>query len=153
MTLLFKYLAPLLIHCLVTSHCMQFIFEDKGEATCLIRECPTCDWKRGERRGEYEHRPSDEKWTCKTYFVLPIYKRKVQRIQPSTFVTLYRSVIQICIYQSVSQLLSLKACLSFCYFRTQVFLLLPTPLTLPTLLDRNKENLFIFHVYALSFVR
>ena len=25
------------------SQCMQFIFWDKGAATCLIRECPTCD--------------------------------------------------------------------------------------------------------------
>ena len=73
MTRLFKYLAPLPIHCLVTSRCMQFIFGDKGEATCLIRECPTCDWKREEGRGEYEHRPLDEIWTCKAYFVLPIY--------------------------------------------------------------------------------
>ena len=38
-TLLFKYLAPLPIHCLVTSRCMQFIFGDKREATYLIREC------------------------------------------------------------------------------------------------------------------
>ena len=36
-----------------TSRCMQFTFGDKGEATYLIRECPTCNWK----RGEYEHRP------------------------------------------------------------------------------------------------
>ena len=33
---------------------MQFIFGDKREATWLIRECPTCDWKKGEERGEYE---------------------------------------------------------------------------------------------------
>ena len=38
---------------------MQFIFEDKGAASCLIRECPTCDWKKGEGRGGKEHRP----WT------------------------------------------------------------------------------------------
>ena len=32
------------------SRYMQFIFGDKVEATCVIRECPTCDWKRGEGR-------------------------------------------------------------------------------------------------------
>ena len=105
MTLLFLYLAPLPIHCKVTSRCMQFIFGDKGEATCLIRECPICDWKRGEGRKEYEHRPSDKIWTRKAYFVLPIYKQKVQHIQPFTFVPLYLSVIQICIYPSVSQII------------------------------------------------
>ena len=26
---------------------MQFIFGDKREANCLIRECLTCDWKKG----------------------------------------------------------------------------------------------------------
>ena len=51
MTMLFHYLAPLQNDNDVTSRCMQFIFEDKGQATCLIREC-TCDWKRGEGKGE-----------------------------------------------------------------------------------------------------
>ena len=41
MTLLFYYLAPLQNCTDVTSLCMQFIFGDKGAATCLIRECPT----------------------------------------------------------------------------------------------------------------
>ena len=31
------------IHCLVTSRCMQFIFGEKGEAICLIRECPVTE--------------------------------------------------------------------------------------------------------------
>ena len=43
MTLLFYYLAPLQNNNIVTSQCMQFIFGDKGEAMCLMRECPTCD--------------------------------------------------------------------------------------------------------------
>ena len=51
-TQLFYYLAPLQNDTDVTSRCMQLIFGDKGAATCLIRECPICDWKRGEGRGE-----------------------------------------------------------------------------------------------------
>ena len=38
-----------------------------------------------------------EIWTCKPSFILPIYKRKVQHIQPFIFVPLYLSVTQICI--------------------------------------------------------
>ena len=41
---------------------MQFSFEDKRVDTCLIRECPTCDWKRGKGKGkgkgEYWHQPT-----------------------------------------------------------------------------------------------
>ena len=33
---------------------MQFNFGDKVEANYLIRECPTCDSKRGEGGGEYD---------------------------------------------------------------------------------------------------
>ena len=52
MTLLFYYLAPMQIDTNVTSWCMQLIFWDKRAATCLIRECPTCDWKKRWRERE-----------------------------------------------------------------------------------------------------
>ena len=65
MTLLFYFLAPLQNYTDVTSWCMQFIFGDKGAATCLIRKCPTCDWKRKEGKGEMEF--LDEIWTRKPY--------------------------------------------------------------------------------------
>ena len=65
MTLLFYYLAPLQNDTIVMSLCMQFNFGDKGEATYLIRECPTCDLKRRDRRGEKQHQPLDEIWTRK----------------------------------------------------------------------------------------
>ena len=52
MTLLFYYLAPMQIDTNVTSWCMQLIFGDKRAATCLIRECPTCDWKKRGRERE-----------------------------------------------------------------------------------------------------
>ena len=64
MTLLFYYLALLQNDTDVTSQCMQFIFGDKGPATCLNRECPTCDWKRGEGKG---------KKSLLVFFRLPIY--------------------------------------------------------------------------------
>ena len=51
MSLLFKYLALLLIHCLVTSRCMKFIFGDKREATCLIRESLPVTEKEGKGEG------------------------------------------------------------------------------------------------------
>ena len=50
--LLFYYLAPLQNYTYVTSQCTQFIFGDKGAATCLIRECPTCDRKEGKGEGK-----------------------------------------------------------------------------------------------------
>ena len=63
---------------------MQFIFGDKKDTNCLIRECPTCDWKREEGKGDYEHQSSDKIWTRKAYFVLLVDKQKVLRIQPFT---------------------------------------------------------------------
>ena len=60
MTRLFYYLAPRQNDTVVTSQCMQFTLGDKGEANCLIRECPTCDRKREEERWEKEHQHLDE---------------------------------------------------------------------------------------------
>ena len=49
MTLLFYYLAPLQNDTVLTSQCIHFNFWDKGEANCLIRECPTCGGKRRDK--------------------------------------------------------------------------------------------------------
>ena len=56
------------------------------------------------------------------------------------FLPLYLSVIQICVYLFVSRGLPLIPRLSICYFTTEVFLLLPTLLSLPTLLDRSIDK-------------
>ena len=77
-----------------------------------------------------KHGPSDEIWTPKPYFVLPINKRRVQRNQPFISVPLYPSILQFCISPFVSTLLSLIARPSFCYFTTAVFYLLLTHLSL-----------------------
>ena len=76
--------------------------------------------KRGKERG-ISASATDEIWTCKAYFVLPVVKRKVLRIQPFTFISLYLSAIQICIYPCIFRRLSLVLCLSICYFTTIVF--------------------------------
>ena len=81
MTLLFYFLAPLQNDTIVTSWCMQFNFGDKGEATCLIRECPSCVWKRRDGRGEKQHQSLDKIWTCKPWFILLTCTRRVQRIK------------------------------------------------------------------------
>ena len=47
---------------------MQFIFGDKGEAIWLIRECPTCDWKKGEGKGEYEYLRAKQNTPCVSIF-------------------------------------------------------------------------------------
>ena len=46
-----------------------------GKGKTLIRECPTCDEKRGEGKEEIDRRPSDEKWMRKPVFVLSSNKR------------------------------------------------------------------------------
>ena len=48
--------------------------------------------------------------------------------------------VPICISSSVSKLLSLNARLSLCYFTTEVFLLLPSPLLLPNNCGLSYDN-------------
>ena len=50
-------------YCDITMHAQYFFSRGKGKT--LRRECPTCDEKRGEGKGEMDHRPQDEKWTRK----------------------------------------------------------------------------------------
>ena len=44
-------------------HALYFLSRERG--ITFRRECPTCDEKRGEGKGEMDHRPQDEKWTRK----------------------------------------------------------------------------------------
>ena len=53
---LFYYLTLLQNDIVVMSRCVQFTFGDKGVITYRIRESPSCDGKRGETRGEKQHR-------------------------------------------------------------------------------------------------
>ena len=49
-----------------------FLLRERGKA--YRRECPTCDWKRREGKGDVEHRPKDEKWIHKPIFILRLNK-------------------------------------------------------------------------------
>ena len=60
----FCNLAPLQNDTHVTSQCGQFTFGDKGVVTYQIRECSTCDEKRGEAKEEKQQR-------CKIDYAAP----------------------------------------------------------------------------------
>ena len=50
---------------MVTSQCIHNIFCRGREVKHSDESVLTCDEKRGEGKGEMNHRPLDEKWTCK----------------------------------------------------------------------------------------
>ena len=74
-------------HCDVTMPALYFLSREKVKTR--RRECPTCNEKRGEGKGEMDHHSSDEKWTRKPVFILSSNKQLELRTQTFISVPLY----------------------------------------------------------------
>ena len=74
-----NYLSLYWAHSLhVTMHAVHFWGQERSYLS--DQKVPYLWLKKGDGRGELKHRPWDKIWTRKPYFVLPIYKWKVQHI-------------------------------------------------------------------------